>query len=344
MKRVMAFGEILLRLKPQNHERFFQSKDMECTFGGSEANVVAALSGFGQPGGFVTAVPDNAIGSAVISELRKYNVDTSSIIKTNGRLGIYFLETGAGQRPSNVIYDREESCIAQTDNSAYDWKHAFADAGWFHISGITPALSETAYKAVMASLKAAKEAGLTVSLDINLRRKLWKYGRTAEDVIKEMMPYVDILISNEEHIRLCLGISVPGYDTSIEGLPDEYFEKLSEKVKQAYPGLSAVTLTRRRTYTSDSNDFSASLYDAENTFSISRTYHIENIVDRIGGGDAFSAGLIYGLLHYGESKDALEFAAATACLKHTIPGDIALLSKKEVEQLVQSSDSSRFLR
>ncbi len=344
MQSVVSFGEILLRLKTPGHERFFQSNALEATFGGSEANVVSALSLFGQSASFVTAVPDNAVGDAVVSELKKYNVDTSSVKRKQGRLGIYFLETGAYQRPSNIIYDRADSCVARTSPSDYNWSDIFKGARWFHLSGITPAISENAGAVCIEALKAAKEAGLVVSLDVNYRRKLWNDGRSASAVIKELMNYVDVLIANEEHIRLCLDITVPGCDTSREGLPDDYFRKLSENVKDAYPNVSVVALTRRRTYTSDINDFSAVLYDSVGNFFVSRKYHLENIVDRVGAGDAFSAGLIYGLLNYSDGKDALDFAAAAACLKHTIPGDVAILSREEVERLVKCGDSNRIQR
>jgi 2-dehydro-3-deoxygluconokinase len=344
MQSVVSFGEILLRLKTPGHERFFQSNMLESTFGGSEANVISALAQFGQKVSFVTVVPDNAVGDAVVSELRKYNVNTAYIKRRPGRLGIYFLETGSYQRPSNVIYDRKDSCVAHASSGEYNWPDIFKGAGWFHISGIMPAISEDVCDTCIEALKAAKDAGLVVSLDINYRRKLWNDDRKAASVMKEMMKYVDVLIANEEHIRFCLDITVPGYDTSQEGLPDEYFKKLSENVKNTYPSVSVVALTRRRTYTSDTNDFSAVLYNDGGGFFVSRKYHLENIVDRVGGGDAFSAGLIYGLLNYSDKKEALEFAAAAACLKHTIPGDIAILSKEEVEQLVKSSSSNRIQR
>lgn len=344
MQSVVSFGEILLRLKTPGHERFFQSNTLEATFGGSEANVVSALAQFGQSASFVTAVPDNAVGEAVVSELRKYNVNTAFIKRKPGRLGIYFLETGAYQRPSNIIYDRSGSCVACTSPSDYNWSDIFKGAGWFHLSGIMPAISENVGDICIEALKAAKNAGLVVSLDVNYRRKLWDDGRNASAAMKEMMKYVDVLIANEEHIRLCLDITVPGYDTSKEGLPDEYFGNLSKNVKNAYPGVSVVALTRRRTYTSDINDFSAVLYDDGGNFFVSRKYHLENIVDRVGGGDAFSAGLIYGLLNYSDGKDALDFAAAAACLKHTIPGDVAILSREEVERLVKCGDSNRLQR
>ena len=344
MKDVVMFGEILLRLKTPGHERFFQSNKLEATFGGSEANVAAALSMFGQNTTFVTVVPDNAVGDAVVSELKKYNVNTRFIERKAGRLGIYFMETGAGQRPSDIIYDRKNSCIALATQSDFNWPMIFKNSDWFHISGITPAISKNACDVTIAALKEARKAGLTVSMDINYRRKLWTYGEKASDVFKEMMNYVDVLIANEEHIRLCLDITVPGIDTSKEGLPDDYFQKLSENVKKVYPGVSSVVLTRRRSYTTDINDFSAVLYDDSGSFFVSRKYHMENIVDRVGGGDAFSAGLIYGLLNYTDKKDALEYATATACLKHTIPGDIAILRRAEVEELVKTGGSGRVQR
>ena len=337
MNKVVAFGEVLLRLKSVGHERLFQTQNMEATFGGSEANVAAVLSELGQETSFVTEVPDNIVGEAVITDLRKFGIFTGDIIKKDGRLGIYFLEAGAGQRPSNVIYDRENSCIANAELSDFDWNKIFNQASWFHVSGITPAISAKAKNVTLEGMSFAKQNGLKVSMDINYRAKLWKYGVEPKSVLQKMVSFSNVLIANEEHVRKLLEISVPGYDTSKEGLPDEYFEKMCEMLKEKFSNLEYISLTKRRTYSSDTNDFSAVLYDcADKKFYVSKKYHMENIVDRVGGGDAFSGGLIYGLLNCEDSKSALEFATATGCLKHTIPGDIAILSKKDVESLIKS--------
>lgn len=337
MNKVVAFGEVLLRLKSVGHERLFQTQNMEATFGGSEANVAAVLSELGQETSFVTEVPDNAVGEAVITDLRKFGIFTGDIIKKDGRLGIYFLEAGAGQRASNVIYDRENSCIANADLNDFDWKKIFASSSWFHVSGITPAISEKAKNVTLEGMSFAKQNGLKVSMDINYRAKLWKYGVDPKSVLQKMVSYTNVLIANEEHVRKLLDILVPGYDVTKEGLPDEYFEKMCKMLKDKFSNLEYIALTKRRTYSSDTNDFSAVLYDcADKKFYVSKKYHMENIVDRVGGGDAFSGGLIYGLLNCEDSKTALEFATATGCLKHTIPGDIAILSKKDVESLVKS--------
>jgi 2-dehydro-3-deoxygluconokinase len=343
MQGVVSFGEILLRLKTPDHERFFQSTTLEAAFGGSEANVASILAQFGQESAFVTAVPDNAVGDAVIAELRKYNVNTSFVKRRPGRLGIYFLETGSYQRPSHIIYDRTGSCIACASSSDFNWSEIFQGTRWFHVSGIMPAVSENTREICINALKAAKNAGLIVSLDLNYRRKLWD-DRIASSRIKEMMQYIDVLIANEEHIRRCLDISVAGYDTPQEELPDEYFGTLSRNIEEAYSSVSVVALTRERAYTSDINDFSAVLYDDAGDFYISRKYHLENIVDRAGGEDAFSAGLIYGFLNYTDKRRTLDFAAATACLKHTIPGDVPFLSKEEVELLVENNCPGRLQR
>ncbi len=344
MNRVVAFGEILLRLKSIGHERLFQTQNMEATFGGSEANVAAVLSELGQETSFVTEVPDNALGDAAITDLRKFGICTQDVVKKNGRLGIYFLEAGAGQRASKVIYDRENSCIANADVLDFDWDKIFADSAWFHVSGITPAISEKAKNVTLQGMKAAKEKGLMVSMDINYRAKLWQYGADPKSVLQEMVSTSNILIANEEHVRKFLDINVPGFDVSKEGLPDEYFVSMCELLKKKFPDLKCIALTKRRTYSSDTNDFSAVLYDADKrVFYVSKKYHIENIVDRVGGGDAFTGGLIYGLLNCGNSKSALEFATATGCLKHTIPGDIAILNKADVEALIKS-DGARIQR
>ena len=345
MKNVVAFGEVLLRLKAAGHERLFQTQDMEATFGGSEANVAAVLSQLGQSTSFVTEVPSNPVGQAVVTDIRKYGIDTKFIVHKEGRLGIYFLEVGAGQRPSNVIYDRDNSCIANAELSDFDWNSVFNDSGWFHVSGITPAISAKAKDVTLDGMKRAKDAGLTVSMDINYRSKLWKYGADAKEVLQEMVRNTDVLIANEEHIRKCLCVTVDGYDVTSEDLPDEYFIKLCKATKEKFPGLKTISLTRRRTYSSDINDFSAMLYDCtDEKFYVSRKYHLENIVDRVGAGDAFSGGLIYGLLNCSSGKDALEFATATGCLKHTIPGDVAILTKSDVENLMNSDGSGRIVR
>lgn len=337
MKKTVCFGEILLRLKAAGHERLFQTQNMEATFGGSEANVAALLSELGEYSSFVSSVPDNAVGESVISGLRHYGIMTNDMVKKPGRLGIYFLEAGAGQRPSSVIYDRDNSCISNSEKNDYDWDKIFTESDWFHVSGITPALSEKAKIVTLDGMKKAREKNLTVSMDINYRSKLWNYGTKPQDVLKEMVSLTDVLIANEEHIRLCLEITVDGYDVTKEGLPDEYFEALCCKVKAAYPQIKVIALTKRRTYSSDINDFSAVLFDAEkDEFLISNKYHMENIVDRVGAGDAFSGGFIYGLKNCENPKEALEFATACGCLKHTIPGDVALLTKKDVMSLVQN--------
>ena len=344
MKRIVTLGELLLRLSAPGHERFFQSPNFEATFSGSEANIACELAQLGNRASYVTAVPDNAIGEAALSEVRKYDVDLSSVIRKNGRIGIYFLETGAYRRPSNVVYDRENSCIAEALPSDFDWEAVFADASWFHISGITPAVSENAYLTTIEAIAQAKKRNITVSFDINYRAKLWRYGRRAEDAVKEIVKSADVLITNEGHIRFCLGITVPGYDTSKEGLPDEYFEKISLAVKREYPNIHTVALTRRRTYTSDVNDFSALLHDKTGTFFVSKKYHIENIVDRVGGGDAFAAGLIHGFHHFKDTQYALDFATAAASFKHTIPGDIAIFRKGELEALVEGEATGSIQR
>ena len=344
MKKIVTLGELLLRLSAPGHERFFQSPNFEATFSGSEANIACELAQLGNRASYVTAVPDNAIGEAALSEVRKYDVDLSTVIRKDGRIGIYFLETGAYRRPSNVVYDRENSCVAETLPSDFDWEAVFADASWFHISGITPAVSENAYRTTIEAIAQAKKRNITVSFDINYRAKLWRYGRRAEDAVKEIVKSADVLITNEGHIRFCLGITVPGYDTSKEGLPDEYFEKISLVVKHEYPNIHTVALTRRRTYTSDVNDFSALLHDKNGTFFVSKKYHIENIVDRVGGGDAFAAGLIHGFHHFEDTQYTLDFATAAASFKHTIPGDIAIFRKGELESLVEGETTGSIRR
>lgn len=341
-QRVISFGEIMLRLKPINFERFFQSPLLEATFGGGEANVAVSLANFGMDSAYVTVLPSNDVGNACIGELRRFGVDTSAIIRGAGRMGIYFLENGANQRPSKVIYDRASSAIALAKPGDIDWKKTFKGYNWFHITGITPAISSTAADLSIESVKAARELGLTVSCDFNYRANLWKYGKSAVEVMNELVKFVDIGIANEEDCQKSLGISV---DVKVEKgeLDTDQYQKLTQKVLEKFPQMKAIAITLRESKSADHNGWAACLND-RNKFYLSKKYDITDIVDRVGGGDAFSAGLIYGLTKYTKKEDALNFAVAASCLKHSIGGDFNRVSVSEVEKLMGGDSSGRVQR
>ena len=342
--KVVSFGEIMLRLKSPGHERFFQSPVLEATFGGGEANVAVSLANYGIDARFVTVLPDNAVGDACLRELRGFGVDTSSIVRKPGRMGIYFLETGAVQRPSKVIYDRAGSAIAEAEVSDIDWKIAFADAGWFHITGITPAISENAAQLSLAAVKAAKKLGLHVSCDLNYRKNLWKYGKTADQVMTELVQYVDTIIANEEDFQKSLLLKAESQAAVETGeLNVAQYQAIAKLAMDQYPNVKRVAITLRESKSANHNDWSACLYNGKD-FYLSRKYAITDIVDRVGGGDSFGAGLIYGLNHYDDEKTALEFAVAASCLKHTISGDFNRVSASEVESLMKGSGSGRVQR
>ena len=341
-QRVVTFGEIMLRLKPVNFERFFQSPILEATFGGGEANVAISLANFGMNAAFVTVLPSNDIANACEAELRKFGVDTSLIVRDAGRMGIYFLENGANQRPSKVVYDRAHSSIALAKPGSIDWKKSFSGATWFHITGITPAISASAAELAIESVKAARDMGLTISCDFNYRGNLWKYGKSAVEVMSELVKYVDIGIANEEDCQKSLGITV---DVKVEKgeLNVEQYEKLTQKVLEIYPQMKMIAITLRESKSADHNGWAACLNDRDK-FYLSRKYEITDIVDRVGGGDSFSGGLIYGLDKYSKKEDALNFAVAASCLKHSISGDFNRVSIPEVEKLMGGDASGRVQR
>jgi len=343
MAEFLSFGEIMLRFKTAGHERFFQSPSFEATFGGGEANVAVALSNYGLDAGFVSALPDNDIGDAAIRELRGFGVDTSQIRRSGGRVGIYFLETGANQRPSKGVYDRAGSSICEAGPGDFDWPQIFDGARWLHITGITPALSQSAADLSIECVRAARAAGLTVSCDFNYRGKLWKYGRSAPEVMRELVKSVDVGIANEEDCQKSLGVSV---DVDIESgkLDTARYEVLSDKVLELYPGMSAIAITLRESLSADRNGWSACLRTREDGFMLSRRFDITDIVDRVGGGDSFASALIYGLNAYEERRQSLEFAVAASCLKHSVPGDFNRVTVAEVEKLMSGDGSGRVQR
>ena len=344
MAKVVTFGEIMLRLKSPAYERFFQSPVLEATFGGGEANVAVSLANYGMDASFVTVLPKNDIAEACIRELRGFGVDTSKIVRKDGRLGIYYLETGAVQRPSKVVYDRAGSAIAEAKAGDIDWKKVFEGATWFHLTGITPAISQGAADLSLEAVKAAKELGVHVSCDLNYRKNLWKYGKKADEVMTELVKYVDTVIANEEDFQKSLGLSAESASAVQEGQIDvELYKKIAATAMAKYPNIKRVAITLRESKSANHNDWSACLYNGKDFF-LSRKYSITDIVDRVGGGDSFGGGLIYGLNNYDNEKDALEFAVAASCLKHTIPGDYNRVTVAEVESLMKGSGTGRVQR
>ena len=340
--KYLTFGEIMLRLKAPGVERFFQSPVLEATFGGGEANVAVSLANYGCEASFLTLLPENALADHCIGELRRFGVDTKRIKRGPGRMGIYFIEGGANQLPSKVVYDREGSAIARGKVGDIDWEEAFEGISWFHITGITPAISESACQLSLESVKEAKKRGITVSCDLNFRKNLWKYGKTAPEVMTQLTKYVDVAIANEEDVQKSLGIT---NDVEVEHgeLDREKYKTLSDEVLLRYPDMKLIAITLRESKSADSNGWAACLNDRTNFYE-SKHYMINDIVDRVGGGDSFSAGLIYGLTHYESHQEALEFAVAASCLKHSIGGDFNRVDVSDVEKLMSGDGSGRVLR
>ena len=342
MSTFVCLGEIMLRLKSPGRERLFQSPMLEATFGGGEANVAVSLANYGLEAGFVSALPANDIGDSAVRELRKFGVDTSKIRRSGSRIGVYFLETGSNQRPSKVIYDRDHSSISEARAGDFDWQEIFRGARWFHITGITPALSQSAADLSIEACMAAKRHGVTVSCDFNFRAKLWKYGKSAPEIMRELVQLVDVGIANEEDCQKSLAIHT---DVDVESgeLDLRKYEQLTSKVLSDFPNMSTMAVTLRESKSADRNGWSACLRD-DSGFRASRRYEMTDIVDRVGGGDSFASGLIYGLNAYGDRQQSLDFAVAASCLKHSISGDFNRVSVKEVENLMSGDGSGRVQR
>ncbi|MCL2294176.1 MAG: sugar kinase [Spirochaetes bacterium] len=340
--KVVTFGEIMLRLKPPGFERFLQSPVLEATFGGGEANVAVSLAYLGVNSYYVTAVPDNPIGRACVGELRKHGVDTSMTIKTGKRLGTYYLEQGACQRSSVVIYDREHSAVSEATADQYNWEKIFEGASWFHVTGITPALTLNAANVTIAAVSFAKKKGIQVSCDLNYRSKLWQYGKKPPEVMGEIMQYVDVAVGNEEDCQKSLGIEAK-ISVDHAGFDENAYREITEKVLSAYPNLKKVALSLRQSNSADANGWSAVINNRKEYLSSIR-YDINDIVDRIGSGDSFAAGLIYGFHKYDNDKEALDFAVAASCLKHSVPGDLPLVRESEVLGLLKTGGGGRVQR
>lgn len=338
--RVVTFGEIMMRLATPGRLRFSQAKELELTYGGGEANVAVSLSNFGLDARFVTRLPENPFGDGAVSSLRAHGVDTSFVARGGERIGVYFLETGASQRPSVVVYDRAGSAVSQVGPGEFDWAKIFDGAGWFHFTGITPALGAGVAEATAEACRAAKEAGLTVSCDLNYRKKLWTPAR-AQETMAGLMEWVDVAIGNEEDAEKVFGIKAEGADVSGGRVAAETYEQVARALAERF-GLKAVAITLRESRSADENGWSAMLY-ADGEFHRSRRYDVR-IVDRVGGGDSFAAGLIYGRATGMDAQAALEFAVAASCLKHSVSGDFNLVSVAEVENLVGGDASGRVQR
>ena len=332
----------MLRLAPPGFERFLQSPMFVATWGGGEANVAVSVAGFGIPAAFVTVAPQNPIADAMIGELRRFNVDTSRIVRGKGRVGVYYVEPGANQRASKVVYDREYSAIALARPGDIDWDKSFEGAGWFHITGITPAISASAADLAMESVKTARAKGITVSCDLNYRKNLWKWGKPAHEVMGEIVKHVDVVIANEEDCQAALGIHAD-VDVHSGKLDPNVYRALAEKVVNAHSNIKTIAITLRESKSASHNGWSACLFDGKE-FLVSQHYDITHIVDRVGGGDSFAGGLIYGLLALPSKQEALEFAVAASCLKHSLPGDFNRFTLDEVKTLLKGDGSGRVQR
>ena len=333
----------MLRLNPPGFERFLQSPQFVATFGGGEANVAVAVATYGVPARYLTVLPpNNAISDAFIAELRRFGVDLPTSFEAKDASESTFVENGANQRPSKVLYDREGSAIALAKPGDIDFVKSFEGAGWFHITGITPAISEGAAKLAVESVRIAKEQGLTVSCDLNFRKNLWKWGKSAHEVMPDLMKYTDVCIANEEDCQMALGIKSEA-DVHSGKLDQDAYKKLTETVLKAYPNLKLIAVTLRESKSASHNGWSACLNDRKE-FILSRHYEITHIVDRVGGGDSFRGRLIYGLNSLGTHKESLEFAVAASCLKHSIPGDFNRFTTDEVNALIKGGGSGRVQR
>ncbi len=344
LKKVVTFGEIMMRLSPPGHLRFGQARSLDVIYGGGESNVAVSLANYGIPASYVTRLPDNDLGQACIQFLRQYGVQVDSIVRGGDRLGIYFLEMGAVQRGSKVVYDRANSSLATIEAGMVDWKAAFTGAGWFHWTGITPAVSAGAAAVCLEAVQIAKEMGLTVSCDLNYRKKLWKWGKTAHQVMPELVSYCDVVIGNEEDADKVLGIKAPQVDVTTGKVEAEQYRTVCDEMATQFPNLETIAITLRGSVSASHNTWSAVMWN-QGEFYTGPKYEITHIVDRVGGGDSFMGALIYALLTYTHDlQRVIDFAVAASCLKHSIFGDFNLVTVTEVEKLMQGDASGRVSR
>lgn len=343
-KEVVTFGEVMLRLSPPDRQRIVEADSFKAVYGGASANVAIALSYLGKNARFVTSLPENAVGDACLNSIRQHGVDVSSIIRDPGRLGIYFLEMGAMQRGNKTIYDRNNSAFATHDPEGLDWEEIFEDAEWFHWTGIAPAVSENAADSCLEAVKKAQEMDVAVSCDINYRSKLWNWGKSAEEVMSELVQYVDVAIGNEEDADKTFGISAPGTEVKKGKIDPEGYKKVHNDLRDRFPNIKIVASTLRESISANHNKWSAVISDGESFYHSSK-YDLTHIVDRVGGGDSFAAGLIYGLTTFEDKLEkALEFAVATSALKHSMYGDSPKIQEEEVETLMEGVTSGRISR
>jgi len=342
MAKYVTFGEVMLRLTPPGFEVLLQTPRFVATFGGAEANVAVSLANYGEDVAYVTAAPKNVVGDALIKELRSFNVCTKHIRRSGDRLGIYFTEVGAAMRPSKVIYDRAHAAIAEVKPGDFDWDAIFDGAKWFHTTGITPAIAKGTADVALEAVKRAAEKGLTVSCDLNYRKKLWNWGKTPQEVMGELARYVDVMIANEEDCQKCLGIELD-VDVTSGKLDVSQYEGLAKKVMSEYGNVKYLAVSLRESVSADWNNWSVVLASRD-AFHVSKKYEIRDIVDRIGGGDAFGAGLIWGMNNLEGLQAAAEFAAAASALKHTIYGDFNRVALDDVLNLVSGDASGRVQR
>jgi 2-dehydro-3-deoxygluconokinase len=343
-KKIITFGEIMLRLSPPGYQRFSQVRSFDVIYGGGEANVAVSLANYGLPVDFVTRIPKNDIGEACIAFLRQYGVGVDKILRGGERLGIYFLEMGSMQRGSKVVYDRAHSAISTVEPGMIDWQMVFADADWFHWTGITTAISAGTAAVCLEAVKAAKEMGLTVSCDLNYRKNLWKWGKMPPEVMPELINYCDIAIGNEEDADKVFGIKAPDSDIIAGKVAADQYRYVCEKLAERFPNLQTIAITLRGSVSASHNTWSGVLWQKGNFFE-GLQFDITHIVDRVGGGDSFMGGLIYGLRTYGDNyQKALDFAIAASCLKHSIFGDFNLVTVTEVEKLMSGDASGRVSR
>lgn len=345
MKKIVTFGEIMLRLSPPGWKRFSQASSFDVIYGGGESNVAVSLANYGLPVSFVTRLPQNDLGDCALMEMRKRGVDVDHIIRGGERLGIYFLETGAVSRGSKVVYDRAHSALSTITAGMVNWEEVFADAQWFHWTGITPAVSQGAADACLEAIQVANRMGITVSTDLNYRKKLWKYGKSPEEVMPELVAGCDVILGNEEDAEKHFGIHPDGVDvTHGDTMDAQAYISVCRKLMEKFPRCKKVIVTLRGSISASHNSWSGVLYDGKQLYE-APTYQITHIVDRVGGGDSFMGGLIYGLLNYSQDdQQALNFAVAASCLKHTIFGDANLATIAEVEKLMSGDASGRVSR
>ena len=342
--KVVTFGEIMLRLSTPGYERFIQATSFDINYGGGEANVAVSLANYGIPVEFISRLPKNDIGQACASSLRKYNVGTNHMAWGGERLGIYYLETGAVARASKVVYDRAYSSIATIEPGMVNWDSVFEGVTWFHWTGITPAISEGAAKVCLEAIKIANKKGITVSTDLNFRKNLWKYGKKASEVMPELVEGCDVILGNEEDAEMVFGIKPQGVDVTKGHVEAAAYQSVCEQLMKKFPRAKKVIITLRGSVNANHNTWSGVLFDGKKLYKAPE-YNITHIVDRVGGGDSFMGGLVYGLLTYlGDDQKALNFAVAASCLKHTIPGDFNLVTVDEVEKLMGGDASGRVSR